>query len=62
MHCRYSPIYLVSSSFDSCVHIWSFDGKKQGSLILGLDRNWKLKFNIEMRENEAVEEAKMLLD
>ncbi len=46
---------FITSSFDCCCHIWSIkNGEKLGSLLLGGDMHWKLKFNMERRKEEAV--------
>ena len=38
---------FISASFDCCCHIWSInDGRKLGSLLLGGDVNWKVKFDL----------------
>lgn len=38
---------FITSSFDCCCHIWRVeDGTKIGSLLLGGDPNWGLKFNL----------------
>lgn len=42
---------FATSSFDCCCHIWSLkDGKKIGSLLLGGDTNWNLKFDLNARK------------
>jgi hypothetical protein len=49
---------FITTSFDCCCHIWSLvNGEKLGSLLLGGDMGWKLKFNLEGRKAEAVREA-----
>ena len=43
---------FITSSFDCCCHIWSIDdGKKIGSLLLGGDPNWNIKFDLEKRRS-----------
>ena len=42
---------FITASFDCCCHIWSInDGRKLGSLLLGGDPNWKVKFDLEHRK------------
>lgn len=41
---------FATASFDCCCHIWKIeDGKKIGSLLLGGDQNWNLKFDLVTR-------------
>ena len=52
-----------TSSFDCCVHLYSFDGPDQkiGRLILGTNLDWGLKLNVRKRRKGKYEKAYKLL-
>jgi WD40 repeat protein len=52
---------VITSSFDCNVHIWNNDGVKVGTLILGTDKNWAIKSDIEAKNNNRRQEAKNII-
>ena len=54
---------FITASFDCRCFIWDIQtGHKLGSLFLGGDPDWKLRFNMENRKTEAQKEADELLE
>lgn len=53
---------FITSSFDCCCYLWSLkNSQKIGSLLLGGDIHWNLRFNMDQRNMEAKKEAEELL-
>ncbi|OMJ91134.1 hypothetical protein SteCoe_6398 [Stentor coeruleus] len=52
---------IVTSSFDCNVHIWSEDGTRKGTLILGTDKNWAVKFDVNVKLRNQVIDANTLI-
>lgn len=53
---------LASCSFDCNVYIWNTDCEKIGSLVLGLEKLWKIKIDKTPRQNKERVEAEDYLD
>ena len=53
--------FIITSSFDCNVHIWAEDGTRKGTLILGTDKNWALKTDINAKIRTQVLDAKKII-
>lgn len=52
---------IVTSSFDCNVHIWTHDGNKKGTLVLGVDKNWGVRCDMTLKEKSQISDAKNII-